>query len=274
MPRSTSARLAVLLIIIPIAIALEAAARTYDGCIVTPTGLECSFGGTVTSTTVVTTPGQPRYLVVTTDSSGPCWYWSASPPGLDSADPANEQQIIFTRATHPRCVPAQPPTTTIDTRSIAWDIFRSWTLRAPGPRLRPTVGITNLDSVLTTPRPNPLRHTETLPDGRVLEVEARVTAVLVDWGDGTPVFAHDPGVAAGSGAHHAYRVKTCTAAYRRDHPRRAACHPTLSAYPVTVTHVWQGRYRTGGSWTVLGTIPRAAIVFYDVDEVYGLPVRP
>jgi hypothetical protein len=41
-----------------------------------------------------------------------------------------------------------------------------------------------------------------------------------------------------------------------------------------VTHVWQGRYRTGGSWTVLGTIPRAAIVFYDVDEVYGLPVRP
>ncbi|MEX2323044.1 MAG: hypothetical protein WEA29_04660 [Acidimicrobiia bacterium] len=274
MPRSTSARLAVLLIIIPIALALRTAARADDRCVVTPTGIKCSFGGATTSTTVTTTKPPLRYLVITASGSGSCWYWSRYPPGLDSLDPANDQAIIFTRAARPRCVSARPPTTTINTGSIAWGVFRSWTLATPSPRLRPTVGITNLDSVLTAPRPTPLRHRETLPDRRVLEVEARVISVLVDWGDGTPTFAHDPPVAAGGGARHAYRLKTCTPTYRRNHPRGAACHPTLAAYRITVTHSWQGRYRTGGSWTVLGTIPRSTTRSYDVDEVYGVPVAP
>jgi hypothetical protein len=274
MPRSTSARLAVLLIIIPIALALRTAARADDECVTTPTGIECSFGGTSTSTTITTTQPPLRYLVITAGGSGSCWYWSRYPPGLDSLDPANDQAIIFARAAYAQCVSAQPPTTTIDVTSTAWDVFRSWTLAIPAPRVRPTVGITNLESILNAPRPAPLFHRETLPDGRVLEVEARVVSVLVTWGDGAPTFAHDPATVAGTGARHAYRVKTCSVAYRRDHPRGAACHPTLDAYRITVTHTWQGRYRTGGSWTVLGIIPRSTARSYDVDEVYGVPVAP
>lgn len=274
MPRSTSARLAVLLIIIPIALALRTAARADDRCVVTPSGIECSFGGGTTSTTVTTTQPPLRYLVVSGSGSGTCWYWSRYPPGLDSLDPANDQAIIFTRAAYPRCVSTQPPTTTVDVTSTAWDVFRSWTLAAPSPRLRPTVGITNLDTVLTTPRPPALHHRETLPDGRVLEVEARVVSIVIAWGDGTPTFGHDPAAVASGGTRHAYRVKTCPGDYRRNHPRGVACHPTLDAYPITVTHSWQGRYRTGGSWIVLGTIPRSTTRSYDVDEVYGVPVAP
>jgi len=35
-----------------------------------------------------------------------------------------------------------------------------------------------------------------------------------------------------------------------------------------------GRYRTGGAWTVLGTLYRSVSFTYDVDEVVGLPVAP
>jgi hypothetical protein len=274
MPRSTSARLAVLLFIIPPVIAVAAVEGAADDCVTTPAGIECAFSGTTTSTVVTVLPPL-RYLVTTTHPTlGPCWFWSRFPPGLDSLDSANDQAILGTRASLPECPIDYDGETSVDTAVRAWEVFRSWTLPGPAPRLRPSVGITNLESRLLTPIPAALSHTETLPDGRLLEVRATVDAVIVDWGDGTPPAAHPPAVLAGPGAAHTYRLKTCPADYRRSHPSGPGCHPTLADYRVGVTFQWTGRYRTGATWMLLGTIPLRAAVAYDVDEVVGIPVRP
>ena len=190
------ARLAVLLLTMPMVVAttILSAAMADDGCVLTPTGVQCTFRGTTTTTSVTTVPPL-RFLGTTTHPVvGPCWFWSRYPPGLDSLHPGNDAAILRLRSRFPQC-PTRPGSTTVDVSSRAWQLFRSWTLARPSPRLRPTVGITNLASVLTVSRPNPLSHRETLPDGRRLEVTASVITVWVDWGDGTPVIGY-PAAAA------------------------------------------------------------------------------
>lgn len=274
MPRSTSARLAVLLTIIPVLLTIRSVSTARADCVRTPSGIECSFSGTTTTTSVTTLP-PIRYLATMHHPDvGQCWFWSRYPPGIDSHSPANDHEIIVTRATLPRCPTTGTPTTVVDVSSRAWDVFRSWSLARPAVRIRPTVGITNLASVLTAPTPSGLYHSEALPDGRLLEVRASVTSVVVDWGDGSPAVSHVPGTVAGAGATHPYRLKTCPPAYRLGHPSGPNCHPVLSAYPVTVTLRWAGTYRTGGAWISLGVIARSTTVHYDVDEVVGIPVRP
>jgi hypothetical protein len=273
MPRSMGARLAVLLFLTPIVITLRSATSAQAECVPTPTGIECRFDGSTTSTTVTVLP-PIRYLATMDHPAvGTCWYWSRYPPGIDSFNPANDGSIIVTRTTLPEC-PSVGGTSAVTVSSRAWDVFRSWTLPRPSVRVRPTVGITNLASVLTAPTPPAVTHTETLPDGRTLQVRASVDSVVVAWGDGSPPVAYAAATVEGGGASHLYRLKTCTAAYRLDHPSGRNCHPTLSAYPITVTFRWTGRYRTTGSWTTLGVIARSTTVAYDVDEVVGVPVRP
>ena len=105
-----------------------------------------------------------------------------------------------------------------------------------------------------------------------MEVRAAVTALVVDWGDGTRR-RYDPARALAypdGDATHTYTVKTCDATYRVDHPAGGNCHPTLAAYPVTATYTWTGRYRIGSRWIDLGTLDRSATVQYDVDEVQGV----
>jgi hypothetical protein len=269
--RSKGAWLAVLLLSIPIVFALRSAARATDYCEVTPTGIVCHFAGTTTSTSITTLPPLRYLATMTHPTVGLCWFWSRFPPGIDLHDPANEHEVIMTRAAHPEC-PARDGGHRVDTTSRAWSVFRSWELSRPGVRIRPTVGITNLASVLTAAQPPVLRHRERLPDGRDLEVEGRVAVVTVDWGDGSPPVGYPPATVFGPGAAHRYRLKTCPPWYRVSHPAGRNCHPTLDAYPVTVTFEWQGRYRTGESWIVLGTIRRATSFTYDVDEVVGIPV--
>lgn len=151
-------------------------------------------------------------------------------------------------------------------------MFRSFPLDLPEFHLSPTVGITNLASRLNLDRPGAFHHAETLPDGRRLEVDAWVETIWIDWSDGTPESHHSLGTAVGNpgGVRHSYRLKTCSADYRIRHLDGPKCHPVHDRYPITVTLVWTGRYRTGGNWTRLGTIDRAASTRYDVDEVMGV----
>ena len=204
---------------------------------------------------------------------GDCYVWSDIPGGLDAWDPSNDPAVIAIATTLPAC----PPTPVVDPEVRAWQVFRSWDLDPPAPTITPEVaGITGLDSHITAPPPPVIVHSEVLPDGRTLEVRARVALVAVDWGDGA-VTEHDPETVTGypdGSAAHAYRLKTCTAEYRRDHPSGGLCHPTLDAYTVSVTHTWVGEYRVGGSWIALGALDRAAAISYDVDEARGVPIRP
>ncbi len=273
--RSLGARLAVLLLIVMAVVTgvtLGAApGAAADWCAYSIDGITCRYSGTTTSTSVVLPPF--RYLRTRVEPGlGTCWYWSRYPPGLDGHNPAHDSLIIYTRFQNPEC-PA-PGTVIVNVSSRAWDVFRSFPLRGPLPRIRPTVGITNLDSIITDWRPTTLRHVETLPDGRVLEVEAYVGSVPIAWGDGSGVISYPASTAFGSGAAYAYALKTCPPDYRLTHPAGPRCHPTLESYRVTVSFAWVGRYRTGGAWTTLGTLTRSATFDYDVDEVIGFPVAP
>jgi hypothetical protein len=271
-----------LTLITPVAVAAAVAAAADGGCVITPTGIDCSAEG-ATSTSGgspgTTVPGLPlRYLATTEHPRvGPCWFWSPYPPGLDSWDPSDDQAIIWTRWALPECPDAEPPESTPGTDWVltrAWEVFRSFPLAAPQPALQPgRHGITGLPSYLVAPLPDPVAHREALPDGRILEVEARVSTALVDWGDGTPAFAHDPiGLLPypSGRAHHTYTLKTCPPEYRASHPAGANCHPALTAYPVAVTFRWTARYRLGPAWTDLGSLDRTTTVLYDVDEVIGV----
>ena len=273
--RRSGARLAVLLITIGLGgfggLLGVVIASADDGCVLTPTGIECSYHGTTTSTSVVSRPPF-RYLGVTTHPAvGTCWYWSRYPPGYDSWDSANDQWIILSRHWYPEC-PSAGGSTVVNVTSRAWEVFRSFPLVAPDPGIRPTIGITNLASLMTVRRASPLDHTETLPDGRVLEVRATVRAIRVDWGDGYPAIAH-PAIQGINRLDHVFALKTCPPSYRVGHPLGGNCHPSLAAYPIDVTFVWEGRYRTGGSWIRLGDLDRTTRRLYDVDEVVGIPVR-
>ena len=255
-------------------IALGTAGATDGGCTVTPTSIECEYGGTATSTTVEPGATLPlRYLATTTHpDTGPCWYWSTTPPGLDSWDPANDQAILLTRLALPECPTRTTPPRVVHT-STAWEIFRSFPLAAPRVSFEPGVGITNLPTFLTAPAPDAVTHTEVLPDGTILEVRAEVRIAWVDWGDGTPETPHAPEALSGSPhgtATHAYALKTCTPAYRHQHPSGGNCHPTLPSYVIRVTYEWVGRFREGGDWIQLGTIERGTVRRYDVDEVVGV----
>ena len=108
-----------------------------------------------------------------------------------------------------------------------------------------------------------------------MEVWATVRALAVDWGDGTNGrFDAATALAYPSGAvTHTFETKTCSPAYRSEHPFGGNCHPALEAYPITATFTWEGRYRIGGGWIYLGTLDRTATVLYDVDEVQGVLQR-
>ncbi len=280
-PRILGARLAVPLVAIPVLVIAAAApavggTAAADGCRPTPDGISCSFGGSIGSSSARPVPGnQPplRYLATT---GGACWYWSRHRPGLDSWDSANDQAIILTRLHLPRCRRRTAPAVVIDASARAWRIFRSFPLDAPSFRLSPDVGITNLPARLHLEPPGALAHRETLPDGRRLEVAAQVTAVWIDWSDGSPPTGVPAASAIGDPGtvRHSYALKTCPAEYRSEHLDGPKCHPELERYPVVVTFEWTGRYRTGGTWLLLGTIDRTGILPYDVDEVLGVLIAP
>jgi len=272
----------ILLLALLVPVALGAAAAAEADCLITPAGIDCSIGATTSTgggTPGTTIPGLPlRYLSTTEHpQAGLCWFWSPYPPGLDSWDPDNQMQILLTRWALPECPDPTPPTVVLGTSWVetrAWEVFRSFPLAAPRPALQPERhGITGLPSYLAASRPPALAHRETLPDGRTLEVEARLTTAVIDWGDGTPSIGYDPAALLpypDGRARHTFALKTCPAAYRSSHPSGGNCHPRLESYPVTVTFRWTGRYRVGAAWVDLGHLDREAVVAYDVDEVIGV----
>jgi hypothetical protein len=177
----------------------------------------------------------------------------------------------------PECrsrAPVQQPRQTVvvvDVATRAWSVFRAFPLDGPSFRLTPDIGITNLPSRLHLEPPADVGHTEQLPDGRRLEVRARVEAYLIMWGDGATE-RHRPARAVGDPGpvRHTYLLKTCSAEYRATHLDGPKCHPRLDRYPVEVEAVWVGEYRTGGGWSRLGVVERGTRLDYDVDEILGV----
>ena len=104
----------VLALLAPLALAVAVAAGADGGCVITPTGIDCSAEGTSSTsggTPGTTVPGLPlRYLATTEHpQAGLCWFWSPYPPGLDSWDSANDMEILWTRWALPECPASTPP---------------------------------------------------------------------------------------------------------------------------------------------------------------------
>ncbi|MCZ7532198.1 MAG: hypothetical protein M5U23_02110 [Acidimicrobiia bacterium] len=230
-------------------------------------------GGGGGGTTPTTVPADALIYLYTTNRApvGDCYYWSSRPGGLDSSNSVNDSAILDIVLRLPRC-PAVP---VIDAEAAAWAIFRSWDLDPPEPVMQPsTAGITGLPSFLSTPTPPTITHSEVLPDGRTLTVQAEVSLLKVRWGDGTEQ-SFDPEVAAPyptGQVSHLYFLKTCDPTYRSRHPSGGLCHPSLASYPIQATFVWAGSYDAGAGWTDLGTLDRSVTIDYDVDEARGVNV--
>jgi hypothetical protein len=242
----------------------------------------CHFDGTIPGPPADDGPPRPpgelaplRYLVVDVDYTGTtCFRWSrvAEPGAIDVWDPGNDPLTMTTLRTYPAClnapgVPAAAP------EDVAWDVYRSWTLALPTPQLSPPAfGVTGFPTYVGAAAAD-LVHHETLPSGIALEVSAAVTAVTIDWGDGA-VEHYAPADTApyptGS-AVHTYALKTCPADYRATDPNGHPCHPTLEAYPITVTFTWTSGYRYDAGWIELESVDLSTTVAYDVDEVVAVP---
>ncbi|MCL1599386.1 MAG: hypothetical protein M3094_09395, partial [Actinomycetia bacterium] len=256
-------------------------ARGENLCMFDPAlnDLVCSESG------VITHPGEPdpgenplpspgkRYIHTATDPGiGTCHYWSNVPGGLDAWDPANDGAVIATATRLPLC----PPQPTPDPVSRAWSIFRSWDLDPPAPSITPAAnGITGIPTQLSATPPVQISHSEVMPDGRPLEVRARVSLLTVVWGDGSTT-RHEPSTATGypdGAAFHTYTLKTCTAWYRDNHPSGGLCHPTAAFYTITAGYEWMGEYSVGSTWVTLGSLTiTAPPIAYDVDEAIGIVV--
>ncbi|HZD05459.1 MAG TPA: hypothetical protein VE173_11085 [Longimicrobiales bacterium] len=114
--------------------------------------------------------------------------------------------------------------------------------------------------------PGPWADTITIP-GYAIDVEVTVAAVGIDWGDGTtdtfppdayPLLSGYPNGAA----HHLYEVKTC-----RKPGSEPECHPHLAAYPITISYLWQARWRINGdAWVTVEVPPTQTTVAYPVTE--------
>ncbi|MFP5333377.1 MAG: hypothetical protein ACLGHX_13585 [Acidimicrobiia bacterium] len=219
---------------------------------------------------------------VGTDADGVCWYWTSRSSdwvlfGVDDdgvanlgIDPDGETGgPVIIDVSYPRCVsePAEAP----HTEREAWELLAQYSHPRPQGLLDPApgLGVVGMEVFVREEPPEPWSVSLTSPSsGMVLEVETYVTAVSVDWGDGsaTVVPVELLGMVSGGGLSHVYRTKTCA------EPGGPRCHQVLSAYAVEVAFEWVAKYRLGdGEWIPLPVAPTTVTVDYDVDEILPLP---
>jgi hypothetical protein len=217
-----------------------------------------------------------RYVVTGYDADiGDCYYWARAPGGLDAWDPGNDPAVIAITTKLPRCPStAATPATATDPSVSAWSVFRSWNLAAPAPSVTPRDhGITGIPTHVSATSPALISHSETLPDGRRLQVRALAALLTVNWGDGTTA-SFDPETADGyplGSVTHVYDTKTCSMQYRQEHPSGTLCSSSRDEYSISASYTWQGEYNVGSGWVRLGTLDRAApAIGYDVDEARGV----
>lgn len=222
------------------------------------------------------TPRAPlRYVKTGYDAGiGNCYNWSRTPGGLDAWNPANDPAVIAITTKLPICPSRSAAAGASDPSTSAWSVFRSWNLAPPAPSVTPQDhGITGIPTHISATPPDIISHSETLPDGRRLEVRARAALLTVNWGDGASA-SFNPKTADGypSGSvAHIYELKTCSSRYRAEHPSGNLCSRSGDDYSITASYTWRGEYNIGSGWVALGSLDRAApTISYDVDEARGV----
>ena len=152
--------------------------------------------------------------------------------------------------------------------SQAWELADRHIHEEPEPSFNPDTGITGFETYIAVDVPDPINDSLISPLGTVVEVEIKVGAVIVDWGDGTSDTFTESAYSLLTDwptgkATHIYETKTCT-------PPGATpyCHDTLSAYPITVDFDWFVQWRVNaGPWSPILVPNTTAAIGYDVGEI-------
>ncbi|HSJ27527.1 MAG TPA: hypothetical protein VLB67_04905 [Acidimicrobiia bacterium] len=243
----------------------------------------CRLAGHDLTTDYATASQVPVVLSprVGSDDGGLCWYWTSRPSdwvllGVDDdgvatlgIDPGGEPGgPIIIDAAYPRCT--SEPADTPSVLQEAWELLSRYDHPTPRPQLDPPpgAGVTGMQVFVVDAPPAPWSASLVSPHtGMRIEVETRVEAIEVDWGDGEvttipaeafPLLSGWPDGAFG----HVYEVKTCR------EPGGSRCHPTLSEYRIEISYVWSARYRAGaGAWSEIPVPATAHTAGYDVDEI-------
>lgn len=205
-----------------------------------------------------------------TDLTGDCWYLTSLATnwiylslflngdailGWDP-DPATPGGVAFATGRIPRCT--SEPNPNIDPTSEVWEYVISYIHPPPVPELSPAVGdgVTGLSTYAGVEVPDD--HTATLSAGGAsLEVFIEVTAVVVDWGDGSTI-SFPAGVSDLSGypdgiAIHTYEVKS------------------TEGYTIEVSYDWTASWRVpGGVWVFLPVPNTTSSVSYPVSEIVSV----
>ncbi|MDX1450347.1 MAG: hypothetical protein R3246_14955 [Acidimicrobiia bacterium] len=215
------------------------------------------------------------------DGSGQeCWFWTSGSTNwvLISIDGSNNAHLAYDPPGAPAALDTTLPACTSEpeTRESrleqVWEVVARYVHERPQPSLNPAVGLTGLETHLAVSPPPPVTETLISPvTGRALDVEIRVVAVGVDWGDGhrdvfgRSLFDRLTGYPDGV-ARHVYEVSTC-----RPPGSNNRCHPELDAYPLRVAYDWFVRWRVDGeSWSVLAVPDSVTTVSYPVDEIVAV----
>lgn len=207
------------------------------------------------------------YPATGTDITGQCWYYTSAVTqyvilaqyangdadiGYDT-DPGNPGGIVAIGPTLPRCT--SEPTPATDPFTDAWEYVMQYIHPPPALDLSPRAGdgVTGLDTYVGVPVPGP--HTATISSGATtVEVYIEVSAVVIDWGDGTSdTYPPDPETLAGYPDGHAKHI----------YETKAAEGVTLS-----VSYDWTARWRVlGGSWEFLAVPNTTTTVIYPLAEI-------
>lgn len=204
-----------------------------------------------------------------TDLTGQCWYYTSAVTqyviltqyangdaeiGFDT-DPGNPGSIVAIGPTLPRCTSEPAPTS--DPSADAWQYVMQYIHDPPALDLnpRPGDGVTGLDTYVGVPVP--ADHTATLASGgTTLTVFIEVSAVLIDWGDGsTNSYPATRSALAGYPdgiATHVYEVKD-------------------GGVPLAVSYDWTARWRSaGGAWQFLAVPNTTTTVDYPISEIVSV----
>ncbi len=237
-------------------------------------------GGDIISSTATSRPPPEIIDVNVTNVSGiECWYWTTVETlwvafgisgdltlhfGYDLGGPGGP--IVFDWFAPP-C--RSEPVETATNIELVWDIVEPHIHAVPDPNTSPTVGITGLETFISLTPPAPITDAIVSPvTGNVLTAEIKVAEVHVDWGDGATdnfpeiTFPNLTDYPDGI-IRHEYQTKTCAAP-----GASASCHPSLAAYPVTVSYEWFVHWRVNSEpWNILTIPDTLTILSYDVDEI-------
>lgn len=201
------------------------------------------------------------------DVTGPCWYRRTGPfsgwvlaavfPNLDarlwwspSGDPSGP---YLGDATYRACV--SEPTPTPPPITVVWDYLERHPLAVPRPDLAPSVrGIAGLPVYVGVMPPDPVSARIGSPLGGWIDIQLRVAAVTVDWGQRRASFAPD------------------TWHLLAGYPDGAVHHTFEEAevHWIGVSYEWSVRWRIdGGAWQTIDVPATTNSIRYPVDEVVG-----